>query len=52
MKLLLAALPSLIGTALFAAEAPPVGSAAPNFSLTDTKGETCRKSTRTKVWFG
>src|SRR3982750_2905803 len=40
MKLLLAALPSLIGTALFAADAPPVGSAAPNFSLTDTKGET------------
>src|SRR3954463_5467820 len=40
MILLLAALPCLIGTALFAADAPPVGSAAPNFSLTDTKGET------------
>jgi peroxiredoxin len=39
-KLLLTALTSLIGTAVFAADAPPVGSAAPDFSLTDAKGKT------------
>src|SRR6476660_7849709 len=38
-KLLLAALTSLIGTAVFAADAPPVGSAAPDFSLPDAKGK-------------
>jgi hypothetical protein len=38
MKLLLTALTSLIGTAVFAADAPPVGSAAPDFSATDAKG--------------
>src|SRR5258708_17390171 len=40
IKLLLTALTSLIGTAVFAADAPPVGSAAPDFSLTDAKGKT------------
>src|SRR5258707_13697221 len=40
IKLLLTALISLIGTALFALEPPPVGSAAPDFSLPDAKGET------------
>src|SRR5215510_15642769 len=40
MKLLLTALTSLIGTAVFAADAPPVGSAAPDFSLPDAKGQT------------
>src|SRR5436309_15272235 len=40
MKLLLTALTSLIGTAVFAADAPPVGSAAPDISLTDAKGKT------------
>src|SRR6266853_334344 len=40
MKLLLTALTSLIGTAVFAADAPPVGSAAPDFSLPDANGET------------
>ena len=40
MKILLTALASLIGTALFAADAPPVGSAAPDFSLADAKGKT------------
>ena len=40
MKLLLTALTSLIGTAVFAADAPPVGSAAPDFSLADAKGTT------------
>ncbi len=39
-KLLLTALTSLIGTAVFAADAPPVGSSAPDFSLTDAKGKT------------
>src|SRR5881396_616616 len=39
-KQLLTALTSLIGTAVFAADAPPVGSAAPDFSLTDAKGKT------------
>src|SRR5438093_13695074 len=39
-KILLTALASLIGTALFAADAPPVGSTAPEFSLPDAKGKT------------
>src|SRR5207248_10328717 len=39
MKLLLTAVTSLIGTTLFAADAPPVGNAAPDFSLTDAKGK-------------
>src|SRR5436309_5456523 len=39
-KLLLIVLTSLIGTAVFAADAPSVGSVAPAFSLTDAKGET------------
>ena len=37
-KLFLTVLTSLIGTAVFAADAPPVGSTAPDFSLTDAKG--------------
>src|SRR4249920_4104473 len=40
MKLLLTALTSLMGTAVFAADAPPVGSAAPDFSRPDAKGQT------------
>src|SRR6266581_3732133 len=40
MKLLLTALTSLIGTAVFALDAPPVGSAAPDFSLADSNGKT------------
>src|ERR1044072_2780193 len=40
MKLLLAALTSLIGTAVFAADVPSVGSNAPDFSLPDAKGTT------------
>jgi peroxiredoxin len=39
-KLLLGLLASLISTALFAADSPPVGSTAPDFSLTDSKGKT------------
>src|SRR4026208_1846439 len=39
MKLLLTALTSLIGTAVFAAEVPPVGGAAPDFSLPDASGK-------------
>lgn len=39
-KLLLALLASLISTALFAADSPPVGSNAPDFSVTDSKGKT------------
>jgi peroxiredoxin len=39
-RILFAGLASLIGTALFATDAPPVGGAAPDFSLTDTKGKT------------
>ena len=39
-KILLTIFTSLIGTAVFAADVPPVGSAAPDFSLTDTKGST------------
>src|SRR5881628_2107819 len=38
-KLLLIVLTSLIGTAVFAGDAPSVGSVAPDFSLTDAKGE-------------
>jgi peroxiredoxin len=40
MKLILGLLTSLISTALFAADSPPVGSTAPDFSLTDSKGKT------------
>jgi peroxiredoxin len=39
-KLLLTAVTALIGSALYAADVPPVGSAAPDFSLTDSKGKT------------
>jgi len=39
-KLLLTAVSTLAGGALYAADVPPVGSAAPDFSLKDTKGET------------
>ena len=39
-KLILALLASLISTALFAADSPPVGSTAPDFSLADSKGKT------------
>ena len=39
-KLLLGLLTSLVSTALFAADGPSVGSAAPDFSLTDSKGKT------------
>ena len=39
-KILLTILMSLIGTAVFAADAPSVGSAAPEFSLPDAKGNT------------
>ena len=39
-KILLIALTSLVGTAVFASDAPPVGSAAPDFSLTDANGKT------------
>src|SRR5262249_10433001 len=39
-KLLLIAFTSLIGTAVFAADVPSVGSAAPDFSLPDAKGTT------------
>jgi peroxiredoxin len=39
-KLLLGLLASLISTALFAADSPTVGSTAPDFSLTDSKGKT------------
>jgi peroxiredoxin len=38
-KLLLGLLASLISTALFAADSPTVGSTAPDFSLTDSKGK-------------
>jgi hypothetical protein len=40
MKLLLTALTSLIGTAVFAAEVPPVGALRPDFSLPDASGKT------------
>jgi peroxiredoxin len=39
-KILLTILTSLIGTVVFGADAPPIGSIAPDFSLTDTKGNT------------
>ena len=39
-KLILSALTCLASTALFAAESPQVGSAAPDFSVTDSKGKT------------
>jgi len=40
MKTLLLALSSLVATSLFAAASPPVGAAAPNFSLADASGKT------------
>src|SRR6187401_3379682 len=40
IKLLLTALTSLVGIAIFAADAPPVGSAGPDFSLPDASGKT------------
>ena len=40
MKIILAIVTSLIATAVFALDAPPVGSAAPDFSLPDAKGQT------------
>lgn len=39
-KLLLGVLTSLISTALFAADSPPVGATAPDISATDSKGKT------------
>jgi peroxiredoxin len=39
-KSILAILTSLVATAVFAADLPPVGSAAPDFSATDSKGKT------------
>jgi peroxiredoxin len=39
MKTTLALFASLIATAVFAADVPPVGSAAPDFSLPDAKGD-------------
>jgi peroxiredoxin len=39
-KLLFALLASLVSTAVFAVDSPPVGSAAPDFSVTDSKGKT------------
>ena len=39
-KLLLGLLASLVSTALFAADSPPVGSTAPDISATDSKGKT------------
>src|SRR5207247_5461036 len=39
-KLLLSALTCLASIALFAADSPPVGSAAPDFSVADSKGKT------------
>src|SRR6266513_1024021 len=40
MKTLLLALSSLVATALFATDSPPVGAAAPDFSLPDASGKT------------
>ena len=40
MKTFLLALSSLVATSLFAAPSPPVGAAAPNFSLPDASGKT------------
>src|SRR3989440_11073504 len=39
-KLLLTAVASFIGSALYAADVPPVGSAAPEFSVPDANGKT------------
>src|ERR1700686_293099 len=39
-KLLLSALACLASTALFAADSPAVGSPAPDFSVSDSKGKT------------
>src|ERR1700682_3792313 len=39
-KSILAVLTSLVATVGFAADTPPVGSAAPDFSATDSKGKT------------
>src|SRR5438105_14187829 len=39
-KTILTILTSLVAGAVFALDAPPVGSAAPDFSLTDSKGKT------------
>jgi peroxiredoxin len=39
-KSILITLSSFIATALFATDSPPVGSAAPDFSATDSKGQT------------
>lgn len=39
-KLLLAAITTVITTALYASDSPPVGSAAPSFSATDSHGKT------------
>jgi peroxiredoxin len=39
-KLLLSLFACLVSTALFAADSPPVGSTAPDFSVTDSKGKT------------
>ncbi len=39
-KITLTVLTSLIATAIFALEAPPVGGTAPDFSLPDAKGQT------------
>jgi peroxiredoxin len=38
-KILLTALTTVIATALYAVDSPPVGSAAPNFSATDSNGK-------------
>ena len=40
MKLLLTAVTAFIGSALYASDVPPVGSAAPEFSLPDANGKT------------
>ena len=40
MKTLLFALSSLVATTLFAADSPPVGATAPDFSLADVSGKT------------
>src|SRR5438045_6766351 len=40
MKLLLIAITALVTGALYAADVPPVGSAAPDFSAPDTNGKT------------
>ncbi len=39
-KLFLTVITAVIGGAIYASDIPPVGSAAPDFSLTDTHGET------------